>query len=160
MSQIYIDGRDRVMYYGNTAGFVKDSTATCDVMFRTDELSAFLEKHGYSSVWLEGVYERLLCGESIAAEEAVSGLFLKRVRILKLKPASPIWSILATPGKALPEPLLSDYAAAYDGGPGSNDPEQLCERFSLSLTDIVELYDDESSTYYYLDRTCFRQVQF
>ena len=71
-----------------------------------------------------------------------------------------MWAALATPGKALPEPALSEYRAEFDGEYGSNDLEQICEHFSLALTDIVELYENESSTYYYLDRTCFRQVQF
>lgn len=160
MSQIYIDGRDRIIYYGNPAGFVRDSAATCDCMFRTEELEAFLQKHGCSAIWLEGVFQRLTSGESIAAEDAVGGLFLKRVRILKLRPTAPVWAALATPGKSLPEPQLSDYKILFDGNLDSNDLEQICERFSLSLTDIVELYDSESSAYYYLDRTCFRQVQF
>ena len=96
---------------------------------------------------------------------------LKSCRIWQLKPGASAWKDLVSFGKPLPEPDIDDYAVAYDGQLDSNDLEDIYDKFTerkppgfsghpLSVSDLVELYDGSGSAYFFLDRTCFRQVTF
>ena len=69
------------------------------------------------------------------------------------------------------EPLGENYRAVYDGQLGTNDLDAIFERcnldhppgytgYSLSISDIVELYDESGSAYHYVDRFGFQQIPF
>ena len=58
-----IDNRNRLIFYGNTVGYVKDDAAVVDEMFRTDELSRYLARMNLTPRWKEGVFDRLASGE-------------------------------------------------------------------------------------------------
>ena len=68
-------------------------------------------------------------------------------------------------------PGAEQYQVVYDGAVETNDLETLYTKFntewpegytghSLSMSDVLELYDRESSSFYYVDRFGFKQVDF
>ena len=59
-----IDNRNRLIFYGNTVGYVKDDAAVVDEMFQTDELSRYLARLNLTPQWKEGVFDRLAAGEA------------------------------------------------------------------------------------------------
>lgn len=67
-------------------------------------------------------------------------------------------------------PDLANYEKVYEGAVKTNDLEELYELFniqhpedytghSLSMSDILELYDDSGSTFHYVDWVGFREVE-
>ena len=158
-----------IFFYGNPAGYVDKDAAIMDTLFQNDELAKWLAKNNLTVRWADGVYERLANGvPDISDGNAVP---LKNCRIWQLKPGSETWRDIASFGKALPEPDIQDYTVVYDGQLDTNDLEAIYDRFHekcpqgfhghpLSVSDIVELYSAEGSSFYYLDRTHFREVEF
>lgn len=68
-----------------------------------------------------------------------------------------------------PDP--DNYRQVYDGAVETNDLEALYTKFntdhpvgyeghSLSMSDVLELYDESGSTFHYVDRFGFQQVDF
>lgn len=141
-----------------------------DAMFQNDELERWLSRNHLSATWTDGVYERL-SSSNIPLRTDEAAAMLKNCRVWQLKPGAPAWRDLASFGKPLPEPDIGDYNVVYDGQLESNDLEDIYDKFTerkppgftghpLSASDIVELYDRNGSAFYFLDRTCFRQVSF
>jgi len=69
------------------------------------------------------------------------------------------------------EPDPDNYRVVYDGEVETNDLEELFAKFnldhppgyeghSLSMSDVVELYDDSGSSFHYVDRFGFREISF
>jgi hypothetical protein len=69
------------------------------------------------------------------------------------------------------EPNMRDYDAVYDGEVETNDLESIYAKFnvehpegftghSLSMSDVVELYDEAGSKFHYVDRFGFKQIGF
>ena len=54
-----IDNRNRLIFYGNMVGYVKDDAAVVDEMFQTDELSHYLARLNLTPQWKEGVLTAL-----------------------------------------------------------------------------------------------------
>ena len=44
MQRIFIDNHDRILCYGNPAGYITEKEAVVDTMFQTQELESFLQK--------------------------------------------------------------------------------------------------------------------
>ena len=44
MVRFTVDNRNRLVFYGNMVGYVKDNTAVVDEMFQTDELTRYLTR--------------------------------------------------------------------------------------------------------------------
>ena len=44
MVRFTVDNRNRLIFYGNPVGYVKEDTAVVDEMFRTDELNQYLSR--------------------------------------------------------------------------------------------------------------------
>lgn len=63
-----IDNRNRLIFYGNTVGYVKDDAAVVDEMFQTDELSRYLARLNLTPQWKEGIFDRLAAGEAPGEE--------------------------------------------------------------------------------------------
>ena len=63
-----IDNRNRLIFYGNTVGYVKDDAAVVDEMFQTDELSRYLARLNLTPQWKEGIFDRLAAGETPGEE--------------------------------------------------------------------------------------------
>lgn len=161
-----------ISYYGNPAGYTEKQKAVVDSIFRNDELSGWLKSRSLTPEWTDGVMERLLAGERMGGMEAVTPL--KNVRIWQLKPDVDILKKFISYEEMVRqfgEPSPEDYRIAYDGQLGTNDLEAIYARcninhppgyngHSLSMSDVVELYDARGSEYHYCDRFGFEQISF
>ena len=68
------------------------------------------------------------------------------------------------------QPDRRHYETVYDGLVGTNDPEEIYTLFRdpvpgydsrpIGISDVLELYDADSSEFYYCDRVGFRQIEF
>ena len=69
------------------------------------------------------------------------------------------------------EPDISNYTNVFDGNLGTTDLEEIydiCRNkppvgyqgYKMALSDVVELYDDAGSQFYYCDRIGFRPIRF
>lgn len=63
MQRIFIDNHDRILCYGNPAGYITGKEAFVDTMFQTQELESFLQKQALTIRWEDGVYDRLMLGQ-------------------------------------------------------------------------------------------------
>ena len=161
-----------ISYYGNPAGYTEKEKAVVDSIFRNDELSGWLKSRSLTPEWTDGVMERLLAGERMGGMEGVTPL--KNVRIWQLKPDVDILMKFISYEEMVRqfgEPSPEDYRIAYDGQLGTNDLEAIYARcninhppgyngHSLSMSDVVELYDAQGSEYHYCDRFGFEQISF
>ncbi|MDD4511206.1 MAG: YodL domain-containing protein [Oscillospiraceae bacterium] len=162
-----------ISYYGNPAGYTEKDTAVVDSCFQNDELTAWLKSRSLMPHWTDGVLERLAAGEQLGAS-AENARPLKNVRIWQLKPDTNVYKkfiSLDETKKQFGAPDSADYRIAYDGQLGTNDLEVIFERcninhppgyngHSLSISDVVELYDSTGSEYHYCDHFGFKQIEF
>ena len=162
-----------ISYYGNPAGYTEKDRAVVDSMFCGDELESWLSAHSLTPAWTDGVMERLIAGGQTVGE-VENAAPLKNVRIWQLKPDTDVHlkfigldELKAQFG--LPSP--DNYRVAYDGQLGTNDLESIYERcninhppgysgHSLSMSDVVELYDATGSEFHYCDHFGFAQIKF
>lgn len=162
-----------IFYYGNPAGYLNENRATVDTMFQSRELENWLADKKLTPNWLDGVFERLSKGE-IAGEFQNKSKPLKNVRIWQLKPDSDFelrFRSYDEVAKATGEPSMTNYEVVYDGKLETNDLEAIYAKFnldhpsdfkghSLSISDVVELYDGSGSEFHYVDRFGFQQIGF
>lgn len=162
-----------VSYYGNPAGYIEKEIAVVDSIFQNDELSAWMQSHALTPQWTDGVTERLLAGGQTGAggEPAAP---LKHVRIWQLKPETDVYKkfiSLDEIEKQFGGSNPADYRISYDGQLDTNDLNAIYTRcnvnhppgyngHSLSMSDVVELYDASGSEYHYCDRFGFKQISF
>lgn len=164
--------KDIILYYGNAAGYVSGGKAVVDPLFESPELNDFLKKQkDVSEVkWVDGVFDRLSNGQKKTHEI----MLLKNCRIWQLKPESDIMMRFIGYDQMVKDfgaPNQQDYDAVYDGEVETNDLEGIYAKFntehpagftghSLSMSDVVELYDDTVSEFHYVDRIGFKQIDF
>ena len=161
-----------VIYYGNRIGRVTEGKATVDPMFQAKELSSFLDRHpGVQEVfWMDGMFDRLANGHKDAGKAQA----LKNVRVWQLKPDVDIYMKFVgyeEMCRKFGPPAKENYQQVYDGAVETNDLEALYTKFnvdipqeyyghSLSMSDVLELYDEQGSSFYYVDRIGFQRVEF
>lgn len=161
-----------IVYYGNRVGRVMDGRAVVDPMFQGSELNAFLEKQrNIREVrWKDGMFDRLASGARDTREIQA----LKDCRVWQLKPDVDIRMKFIGYDELCREfgpPDPDNYRQVYDGAVETNDLEALYTKFntdhpvgyeghSLSMSDVLELYDESGSTFHYVDRFGFQQVDF
>ncbi|WP_312158788.1 YodL domain-containing protein [Oscillibacter sp.] len=174
MPKIYLDRDDRIICYGNPAGFVRGDDAVVDNLFHTEEMTAFLEKRQIIATWQDGIYDRLSSGAPMEEAVAESSARLKFVRIWQLKPNADIGLKFISYDevcKRYGEPDPANYAAVWDGCLETNNLEEIYAKFnlnhpadftghSLSMSDVVELYNDSGSEFHYCDRCGFTEISF
>ena len=162
-----------VLYFGNKAGYIRDRKAVIDPIFKGEAMERFLKKQGSIETvdWVGGVYDRLMNG---CSENQGEGL-LKNCRIWQLKPEVNIYmkfigydALLQKFGEAEPQ----NYRAVYDGEIETNDLEGICSKFNgeqeipeytghpLSISDVIELDDQDGSAFYYVNSTDFKPISF
>ena len=162
-----------LIYYGNPAGYLKENEATVDTMFKSKEFEEWLSEKKFISNWTEGVFERLSKGEMLGNSQVESSP-LKNVRIWQLKTDSDLElrfrgydEVLNVSG----EPSKNNYDVVFDGELETNDLESIYTKFnidhpsdfkghSLSISDVVELYDESSSEFHYVDQFGFKAIEF
>lgn len=162
-----------IVYYGSRAGLIRDGCAIVDPMFEGEELNAFLNKQtGVQKIqWKDGIFERLMNGSGENHHEVQ---LLKDCRIWQLKPEVDIHMKFIgyeELSRQFGEPDPDNYQPVFEGKVETNDLEALYEIFnvshppgykghSLSMSDVVELYDELGSTFHYVDRFGFKQIDF
>lgn len=174
MNQVRIEN-GIIIFYGSKVGRMDDGCAVVDPMFKGQELTSFLERqrHINEVKWMDGMFDRLMSGkqEGVAAQE------LRNVRVWQLKPDVDVYMKFIgyeeTCRKFGP-PAQENYQAVYDGAVETNDLEALYMKFgndssalpasyrghSLSMSDVLELYDNTGSSFYYVDRIGFQKIEF
>lgn len=163
---------NRILYYGNTAGYIEKDRAVVDPMFETDELKSYLSNtRGLDVEWTPGTFERLATGE---LDTDGNLQVLKKCRVHQLKPNTDIMMKFIgydELSERFGEPNPANYQVVYDGEVETSNLEALYEKFnldhplgykghSLSMSDVVELYDESGSSFHYVDRFGFREICF
>lgn len=155
-----------IEYYGNQVGYVKDNKAVVDVMFQREEIAEFLtQKNGIPVEWKSDVYDNLLKGN--IEETSLS----KNCRIYQLKPETDLRMRFVgyndLKEKGFDEPNVENYRVVFDGNVGTEVPEEIYDIFDgpdevegldatgVFISDVIELYDDESSEFYYINPSGF-----
>lgn len=160
-----------IIYYGNAAGYLMGDRALVDRMFASRELKDFLDNQNEirDIRWKEGVFEQLSNGQRDMQDIAI----LKNCRIWQLKPETDIMMRFISYEELrvrFGDLDLGNYQMVYDGTVESNNLEDIYAKFnlshplgyighSLSMSDIVEFYDDGGSEFYYCDRIGFQQIE-
>ncbi|MDD3194150.1 MAG: YodL domain-containing protein [Oscillospiraceae bacterium] len=161
-----------IVYYGNLVGRISNGRAVVDPMFEGPELNDFLEKQRNirEIKWLDGTFDRLTNGPRETREIQI----LKDCRVWQLKPDVDIRMKFIGYEELLRDfgpPDPAHYQQVFEGAVDTNDLEALYTKFnidhpasyaghSLSMSDVLELYDDFGSTFHYVDRFGFKQVDF
>lgn len=159
-------------YYGNPCGYTKNGQATVDIDFKCEELSQWLEDENYEVLWKENIFEKLALNVKFFSDEEVKQL--KGVRIWQLKNDADIDVRFVSYDdmcKRNREPNIEDYTEVFDGELYTNDLDKIYEicnlnhpeeykGHSLSMSDVIELYDNQDSEFFYVDRFGFKQIEF
>ncbi|RKD32398.1 YodL domain-containing protein [Lacrimispora algidixylanolytica] len=163
---------NRILYYGNTAGYLSGEKAVVDPMFQIDELKSYLtEKRGLEVEWRYGTFDHLATG---AIDQEGKVVLLKRCRVWQLAPEVDVMMkfIGYDAFKShFGEPDSASYQVVYDGEVETNDLEALYTKFnidhppgyqghSLSMSDVLELYDENGCAFYYCDTCGFKEISF
>lgn len=171
MSGIQIKN-NRILYYGNTAGYIEKGKAVVDPMFENDELKSYLSNTRVFDIeWTSGTYERLAEGK---LDPEGNTQLLKKCRVWQLRPdVDPMMKFIGYDEllERFGEPNPDNYRTVYDGEVNTNNLDELFAKFnlahpsgyeghSLSMSDVIELYDDTGSTFHYVDRFGFKEVSF
>lgn len=164
-----------IMYYGSKAGRVENGCAVADPMFKGQELERFLtgQRHIHEVKWMDGMFDRLMAGK----QEDSAAQKLKNVRVWQLKPDVDVYMKFIRYEemcKKFGPPDQRNYQVVYDGVAETNDLDAIYMKFgndgsgfplgykghSLSMSDVLELYDSEGSRFYYVDRYGFQEIEF
>lgn len=161
-----------IVYYGNLVGRIRDGLAVVDPMFKGEELNDFLEmqRNIREVKWQDGMFDRLMAVPKSAHEIQM----LKSCRVWQLKPDVDIHMKFIGYDELLRDfgpPNPENYQCVFDGPVDTNDLEALYTKFnidhppgyrghSLSMSDVVELSDELSGTFHYVDRFGFKEVDF
>jgi len=170
MNKMEITSDNIIMFYRNKVGYIKDRDAVVDPMFESEELTEFLTKtNNFNLKWKDGIYDVLIKNEPIDA------INLKVCRIYQLKPEADIrmkfigYDELIKHGLGKPDP--ANYKVVFDGELDTNGLDEIFEKFnvdipeyyeghSLSMSDIIELYDGDGSEFHYVDTFGFKKIEF
>jgi len=163
---------NRIRFYGNTAGYIENGRAIVDPMFHCEELKDYLtEKQGLEIQWTNGVFDRLAGGR---LDPEGNASLLKTFRIHQLRPDVDVMMKFIGYDELLErfgEPNPENYRVVYDGQLETNNLDAIYEKFnldhppgyqghSLSMSDVIELYDQNGSSFHYVDRLGFREIAF
>lgn len=125
MVRFTVDNRNRLIFYGNPVGYVKEDTAVVDEMFRTDELNQYLSRMNLTPRWEDGIFDRLVSGE-VTGEEPVQPR--KGCRIWQLKKDVDVamrFIGYEDQVRKFGEPDAGNYTLVFDGDLGTSDLEQI-----------------------------------
>lgn len=157
-----------LLFYGNQAGYIEQDKAIVDPVFESGELKDFLREQGLIVEWRPGVFEWLAFGLAPQPEQ------IKRCRIWQLRPDVDPRLRFAELDRSRDFdgwPRRENYRLAYDGCFDTNDPEviySICQEglpdgydgHPLTISDVVELYDEQDSRFYYADKVGFQEIHF
>ena len=118
----------------------------------------------------DGIYDRLISGEEAQTE------ILKLCRIYQLKPSVDVQmkfiSLSDMKRLGFGNPNIKNYDVVYDGNIETNDLDEIYGKLyidaevdgysghAMTMSDVIELYDDNESTFYYVDKDGYTRIQF
>ena len=173
MKKIYF--REGILiYYGNPAGYLSDGLVVLDPIFDKREIIDYLsEKENLAVEIRAGVYDRLSEGGGI--EPAGIENRGRRLKIYQLKQDSPILmrfvSLAERKRRGFDQPQKQEYVLVYEGEVDSFHLEEVWEKFgrkvpgnfkghALSISDVVEFSDGETSLFFYVEPKGFAEIEF
>lgn len=171
MTSVKISENGIIEFYGNKAGFVKNRTAYIDKMFERRELTDVLtQSYALKVESRDGIYDRLISGEEAQTE------MLKLCRIYQLKPSVDVQmkfiSLSDMKRLGFGKPNIKNYDVVYDGNIETNDLDEIYGKLyidanvegysghAMTMSDVIELYDDNESTFYYVDKGGYTRIRF
>lgn len=171
MTSVKISENGIIEFYGNKAGFVKSRTAYIDKMFERRELTEVLtQSYALKVESRDGIYDRLISGEEAQSE------MLKLCRIYQLKPSVDVQmkfiSLSDMKRLGFGNPNIKNYDVVYDGNIETNDLDEIYGKLyidakvegysghAMTMSDVIELYDDNESAFYYVDKDGYTRIQF
>lgn len=163
-----MEERDLIRQGGVLVGYFEDGTAVLDSAFFGCDVGHRLIRAGRAVSWQPGIAKRL-------EQQAQTRPKMRSVRVWQLKPEADLnkkfiryWELTDRFGG----PSRSDYQMVFDGQLDTDHPEELYERFNagtlpqgyrghrLTISDLVEIYDESHSEFWYLDLEGFVPVAF
>ncbi len=185
MKKIYFSG-GILFYFGSPAGYLDKDKVVLDAMFQKEDILRYLtEKEGKEVAVQEGIYDSLaeqaaagqlptaLDGSGSHTGERQEDSFLPRMlRIYRLKKEQPIMmrftSLAEREKRGFGKPGIREYELAYEGSIPDFDMEKIWDIYSrkdinghpLSISDVIALSCGGISRYFYVDRTCFQEIDF
>ena len=163
-----------LIYYGNPAGYLSDGVVVLDPIFDKREIIDYLsEKENLAVEIRAGVYDRLSEGGGI--EPAGIENRGRRLKIYQLKQDSPILmrfvSLAERKRRGFDQPQKQEYVLVYEGEVDSFHLEEVWEKFgrkvpgnfkghALSISDVVEFSDGETSLFFYVEPKGFAEIEF
>lgn len=173
MKNIYFEN-GVLFYYGNPAGYLHGGTVVLDCVFDRAELVRYIrEKEGAKVEVREGVYDRLSEGTFETAAEA--HMEEKRLRIYQLGRESPLMmrfvSLAERKKRGYGEPRRGEYVLVYEGEVRKFDLEAVWEKFglkipqdfpghALSISDVVEFAEGNTSRFFYVEPSGYEEILF
>lgn len=171
MTSVKISENGIIEFYGNKAGFVKNRTAYIDKMFERRELTEVLtQSYALKVESRDGIYDRLISGEEAQTE------MLKLCRIYQLKPSVDVQmkfiSLSDMKRLGFGNPNIKNYDVVYEGNIETNDLDEIYGKLyidaevdgyrghAMTMSDVIELYDDNESTFYYVDKGGYTRIRF
>lgn len=170
MTYFATDEKNRIIFYDNLIGYIKDNTAVVDELFRTEELQRCLSKRSFSVRWEQGIFD-LLAGGEVPAELPQNQT---KCRIWQLKndvPTEMRFIGYEETVRKFGEPKRENYTVVFNGILGTENLEKIFEicrdepptgytGHRMGLADVVEIYGETESRCYFCDRIGFREIKF
>lgn len=174
MKRIYIQN-GILYYYGNPAGYRHGETIVLDVLFEKEELVRFVREKEQAEVEVRsGVYDRLTEGGVATEKEPASGEE-RRLRIYQLGQESPLMmrfvSLAERKKRGYGDPRRGEYVLVYEGEVRKFDLEAVWEKFglkipqdfpghALSISDVVEFAEGNTSRFFYVEPSGYEEILF
>lgn len=161
-----------IEYYGNPAGFIKDGKAVVDIGFICPELNDWLDKHNLETELQKDVFSKLIANQGYYSDKDAEPLM--NVRIWQINSNISVdtrFLALEDMRQIRGEPTEDIYHIIYDGDLQTNDLEKIYDicnstnpdgysGYSLAISDVIELYDEKSRKFYYIDKFGFKEIDF
>jgi len=163
-----------VHYYGNPAGYLSGNVVYVDSIFYKEELISYLTSRGYEKIEIrDGIYDRLSANGDVNGIEEVTGG--RRIKIYQLLPNTSILirfvGLAEREKRGFEKPRRDEYVLVYEGEAESFSLEHIWEKYNqslpngmkghaLSISDVVELIEEEDSRFFYVEPTGFTEIEF
>lgn len=162
-----------IYYYGTPTGYLKDGKANFDSSFLCDEIKEWCKEKRLEFCFSDGIFEVLSKKEDVS-QFMKSEETLKNVRIWQLNADSDFSMRFISFDEfkeRFGEPHKDSFEVVFDGSLSTNNLDMIYEicnlnhpkdyrGHSLSMSDVVELYDENGSEFHYVDRFGFKEISF
>lgn len=165
-----------IYYYGNLAGYLEGERAVLDPLFEKEDLYSYLREKGVARIeTAESVFDRLSDHRETGYGMEPEKYDRKILKIYQLKEGSSLMKrfigLKEREQRGYGCPQKEEYDLVYEGETSDNDLETIWDKFHenppkgftghpLSISDVVEVHDQEGCRSFYIDRVCFREIAF